>query len=461
MSARAIGSVCVVGDGIVGLSAAAAFARALPQVAVTIVPATPDAAAVAEIQCATWPSIHRFHAAIGLDERELVRAGIATHLLGARFVNWPQERQDWVHGFGEHGLKAGDIPFHPLWHRAFQAGAAAPYWRYGAAALLGAAGKFVHPSPDPASPLGGFLYALRIDPPRYRAHLDSLTAPLPRPAPFASVERGEDGAITAVRTADGGRVTADLYLDSSGPQALLRSPDDREFEAWDQWLPGRSMAVRDVPGDAVAPLDRAETTATGWCWQSPLADRTRVIELTDDTGGGAVRFGRRTPWIGNMLGLGDAATAIDPLFGTALHLAQDAILLALDLLPGQDFGQAEIAEYNRRSRAVSTRMRDFHALHHLRAANKTNALPEGLARTLEQFKRRGRLPPFEGEPFETDAWLASLIGLGLMPDAIDPLTASIDPARAAHAMDALATRLVQATERVPPYPQLLTRLRGV
>ncbi|HEV7290000.1 tryptophan 7-halogenase [Sphingomonas sp.] len=460
MSARAIRSVCVVGDGIVGLSAAAAFARALPQVAVTIVPATPDPAAVAEIQCATWPSIHRFHAAIGLDERELVRDGIATHLLGAQFGNWPQVGQDWVHGFGEHGLKAGDIPFHTLWHRAFQAGAAAPYWRYGAAALLGAAGKYAHPSPDPASPLGGFLYALRIDPPRYRARLDTLTAPLPRHAPFASVERGEDGAIAAVGTADGSRVTADLYLDCSGPQALLRFPDDAEFEPWDAWLPGRSMAVRDVPGDAVDPLDRAETTADGWRWRSPLGDRTRVIELNDEPGGVAVRFGRRTPGIGNVLAIGDAATAIDPLFGTALHLTHDAILLALDLLPGRDFGQAEIAEYNRRSRAVSTRMRDFHALHHLRVGTMTAPLPEGLARTLEQFQRRGRLPPFEGEPFEADAWLASLIGLGLTPDAIDPLTASIHPARAAHAMDALASRLAQATENVPPYPQLLSRLRA-
>ncbi|RYD66323.1 MAG: hypothetical protein EOP58_05690 [Sphingomonadales bacterium] len=220
------------------------------------------------------------------------------------------------------------------------------------------------------------------------------------------------------------------------------------------------MAVRDVPGDAVDPLDRAEMFATGWRWQSPLGDRTRSIELSDDTAGVAVHFGRRTPWVGNTLAIGDAATAIDPLFGTALHLAHDAILLALDLLPGRDFGQAEVAEYNRRSRAVSTRMRDFHALHHLRAGSKEAELPKGLARTLEQFKRRGRLPPFEGEPFEADAWLASLIGLGLTPDAIDPLSASIDPARAAHAMDALATRLAEATERVPPYPQLLSRLRA-
>lgn len=460
MTGRAIRTICVVGDGVVGLSAAAAFARTLPNVAVTIVPAEPDPAAVAELQCATWPSIHRFHAAIGLDEPELVRAGIVTHLLGTRFVNWPDGGEDWVHGFGEHGLKAGTIPFHSLWHRAFRAAQAAPFWRYGAAAVLGAAGKFTHPSRDAASPLGGFLYALRIDPLRYRGRLASLTAPLVRHAPFASAEHGGDGTIVAVTTADGARVTADLYLDCSGPQALLRHPDDRAFESWGDWLPGRTMVTRDIADGAVDPLDRTERIAGGWLWHAGLADRTRVITLGEDDGGVAVRFGCRTPWTANVLALGDSATAIDPLFGTALHLVQDAILLALELLPGRDFGRVEIAEYNRRIHATRSRMRDLHALHHLRSAPPRRPLPDGLARTLEQFERRGRLPPSEAEPFETDAWIASLLGLGVTPHAVDPLSESIDLARASHAMEALATRLNEAAERVPPYPQLLARLRA-
>ncbi|MFL9841840.1 tryptophan 7-halogenase [Sphingomonas sp. ST-64] len=458
MTARAIRSICVVGDGVVGLSAAAAFARALPAVAVTIVPAEPDPAAVAEIQCATWPSIHRFHAAIGLDEQELVRAGVATHLLGTRFVDWPDGGDDWVHGFGEHGLKAGTIPFHSLWHRASRAAEAAPFWHYSAAAVLGAAGKFTHPSRDPASPLGGFLYALRIDPLRYRARLAALTAPLLRHAPFASAEHGDGGAIAAVTTADGERVTADLYLDCSGPQALLRHREDRAFDSWGDWLPGRTMVASDVAGGAIDPLDHAERVAGGWRWHSALADRTRVIALGEDEGGVAVRFGCRTPWTANVLAIGDAATAIDPLFGTALHLAQDAILLALELLPGRDFGRVEIAEYNRRCDATRVRMRDFHALHHLRSARRP--LPDGLARTLEQFERRGRLPPSEAEPFETDAWIAALLGLGVTPHAADPVSGSIDLARVTHAMAALATRLTEAAERVPPYPQLLARLRA-
>lgn len=460
MSDRAIRSVCVVGDGIVGLSAAAAFGRALPGVAVTILPAEPDSASVAEIQCATWPDIHRFHATIGLSEQALLRDGIATPLLGARFVDWPRETSAWIHGFGEHGLKAGDIPFHTLWQRAFRAGAAAPYWRHGAAAVLGAEERFVPPSSDPASPLGGFLYALRLDPLRYRAQLTTRTAALRRHAPFAAVDHHDDGGVAAVTSSDGERVTADLFIDASGAQALLQPPGADDFEPWRDWLPGRTMRLHEGPAEPGTPLDQATTHERGWCWSSPLADRTVTIEIGDTEGGAALRFGRRTPWVGNRLAIGDAATAIDPLFGTALHLAHDAILLAIDLLPGRDSAAVELAEYNRRTQATAERMRDLHALHHLRNHTATAPLPAGSARTIEQFTRRGRLPPSEAEPFETDAWLAALIGLGFAPEGDDPLAGSVDAQRAADAMAALAGRLADAADAAPPYPQWLARIRA-
>lgn len=460
MSDRGIRSVCVVGDGIVGLSAAAAFARALPGVVVAIVPAEPDSASVAEIQCATWPDIHRFHAAIGLTEPALVRDGIATPLLGAQFVKWPHGSSAWIHGFGEHGLKAGDIPFHTLWQRAFRAGNAAPYWRHGAAAVLGAEGRFVPPSRDPASPLGGFLYALRLDPPRYRTELAACPVALRRHARFAGVEYREDGGIAAVATADGERVTADLFIDASGAQALLQSPGVEDFEPWSDWLPGRTMRQREDPTESGTPLDQATTHERGWCWSSPLADRTVTIEIGGQEDGAPLRFGRRTPWVGNRLAIGDAATAIDPLFGTALHLAHDAILLAIGLLPGRDFAAVELAEYNRRTQATAERMRDLHALHYLYNQAVTSPPPAGLARTIEQFTRRGRLPPSEADPFETDAWLAALVGLGFAPEGDDPLAESVDADRAADAMAALAGRLADAADAAPPYPQWLARIRA-
>ena len=92
---RSIRSLCVVGAGIVGLSAALAFARALPGLRVTVMETPPDPAALADRNIACLPTIHRFHAAIGLDELGLVREGIAFHHLGTRFENWSASGAPW------------------------------------------------------------------------------------------------------------------------------------------------------------------------------------------------------------------------------------------------------------------------------------------------------------------------------------------------------------------------------
>ena len=109
---RTIRSICVAGAGITGLSAALAFARALPGTSVTILDIAADPAALTDRQPASLPTVHRFHRAIGLDELELVRAGAATHLLATRFDHWAASDQPWYHSFGEHGRPAGDVPFH-------------------------------------------------------------------------------------------------------------------------------------------------------------------------------------------------------------------------------------------------------------------------------------------------------------------------------------------------------------
>ena len=119
---RTIRSICVAGAGITGLSAALAFARALPGTSVTILDIAADPAALTNPsgksnprsvrQPASLPTVHRFHRAIGLDELELVRAGAATHLLATRFDHWAASDQPWYHSFGEHGRPAGDVPFH-------------------------------------------------------------------------------------------------------------------------------------------------------------------------------------------------------------------------------------------------------------------------------------------------------------------------------------------------------------
>jgi tryptophan 7-halogenase len=442
MSRAPIRSVAILGGGITGLSAAAAFARALPGVVVTVIETPPDSAALADRLPGGTSAIHRFHAAIGLDEAMLVRSGAALPRLGLRFEGWGGE--PWVHVHGEHGLPLGKIPFAALWARARREGRAEAYHRYAAAGVLAEAGRFVHPQPS-QGPLATFDYALRLDPDAYRTVLARLCAALGVaivPGALGTVER-DPAAITALRLADGRRIEADLYIDASGPAAPLLA--DRAFEDWRGQLPFDRIAIETHPAEALDPCDTLTADATGWRWRAPLAGRV----LAGSVGSGYVvlRPGRlATPWQGNALAIGDAAVALDPLHGLPLHLAQSSIARALDLLPDRGFSGVETAEYNRRAREEADCARDFAALHYHRWTGR--GVPPG-------FARRGHFVSADEDSLPRDYWLAALLGLGVLPHALDPVAAAIDPDTAAAWIARIGDRLARLPAEVPDYAAYL------
>lgn len=475
---RAIRSVAVLGGGIVGLSAALAFARALPLVPVTIVATPPDPAALADRLPGGLPAIHRFHAAIGVDEADLVRRRIALHHLGTRFEGWSASGGTWYHAFGEHGLPAGIAPFHQVWARARREGAASAFHLYCAAAVLAEAGKFVHPSADPDSPLSRHLYGLRFDPEPYRGHLRALAEALPIrwvEGSFGKAERRQDGGVAAIFLEGGGRVEADLFLDCSGPSALLLSALEPGFEDWGDSLPADRVRLSSASSDLdPSPGDSVIAVPRGWSFASAVPGRVvtgsvsrgRATPLADDEV--AIRPGRRPePWVRNVLALGDAAVALDPLANANLHAAQNAIQRALELLPGRDCHALELREYNRRTAQETTRIRDFLALHYLRSGRgegtfweglRRRPLPDSLALTVEQFEARGRLPFFEEESFDKDSWLAVLLGLGVVPRRIDPAAAAVTAGEAEPAIRAYAARIAALPARLPGYRDYLARM---
>ena len=181
----------------------------------------------------------------------------------------------------------------------------------------------------------------------------------------------------------------------------------------------------------------------------------------------SIRPGRRPqPWTRNVLALGDASVTLDPLHGAGLHLAQTAILRALDLLPGRDCHSIELREYVRQTGQETIRVRDFLALHYLRSgrsegpfwrAASTGRVPDTLAHTLQQFESRGRLPFYEEESFTPHSWSAVLHGMGVLPEAMDPVAAGVDPKTAAAAMQRLAAKLAELSSRLPAYPDYLEK----
>ena len=123
-------------------------------------------------------------------------------------------------------------------------------------------------------------------------------------------------------------------------------------------------------------------------------------------------------------------------------------------IPGRDCHPLELAEYNRLSVLEAERARDFQALFQLNLAQDAPP-PDSLARTLVQWRARGRLPFFEEEIFTPASWMQLLIGVGIRPNHVAPLARSIDRNAASTAMAALAEELDALAERLPFYPDYL------
>ena len=452
MNDRAIRSITVAGDGLVGLSAALAFSRALPQATVTILALPPGPTELADLLPSTLPTIGRFHAAIGFDELQLVAGNIAHHHLGTRFTGFGPE--PWTHSFGEVGQGEGAVPFHQLWLRAQQEGRNLPYDRYSAASVIGGMGKFVHPSGDVASPLSSYIYGLRLNPARYRAKLDQATRHLRRiESNDVVVERRADGAIAALLVDGGQREEADLFLDCTGSRTLLRADKGTSLEDWSDWITATDMDFVWTDDAAPDPLDHVvrDGSSISLSASSPGANLTASFRP-----GTSVRPGRTTPFVGNVLALGEAAVVLGPVQGTGLSLAHNAILRAIDLLPGRNCHPLELAEYNRLTAQETERARDFVALHHLNTWSAPP--PPSLARTLQQWRARGRLPFFEEETFDQSSWVQALIGIGALPEAVAPLALAVDSNAAASAMAKLASTIAALPGPMPDYSDYLARM---
>lgn len=462
---RTIRSIAVAGAGIVGLSAALAFARALPGTRLTVIETAVDPAALADQLPTAHPTIARFHALIGLNEIELVRSGIATHHLGTIFDGWSASGEPWVHAFSNYGKPADGVPFDQVWVQAQRLGKALPYDRYATGAALARAGKFVHPARDPNVVASRFLYGLRVDPELYRERLRNMaegSGVAIRVSEIGNIDVRTDGSIERLQLADGQSVEADLFVDCTGPEARLLSSLDDSFEDWSAWMPFDRIRIASRPSDAVPSSADAVTAGdAGWSVELPLCGRALTAHVGTREGV-PMRRGRRVrPWVRNVLALGDAATCLDPLHGFQLELAQQAILLALELLPGRDFPDVETGEYNRRAELITRRVRDFIALHYLLGPWKDvigSEPPDSLARTLDQFGYRSRIPFHEDEIITRDSWTAALLGLGLIPRNVDPQAAVVPLDQVIPAMERLAAEIDRFAASAPNYRDYLARM---
>ena len=450
MSARPVRSIAVIGDGVAAWAAAAAFATRFPEMRISVSPVPGSPPGLVDIVGTAPPSILDFHADLRIDEREVMTAAHGVFRLGSRYENWGQHGQAFLRTHGTHGEALDGVAFHQNWLRL--AGEAGRFDDYSPASVLAKAERFTRPDIDPESPFSNFSYGLTLNSARYAVFLRKI-----------AIDRG------AKLDATGHDIDADLIVNTVAP-SLKQSPS--EWIDWAEWIPGGWLTIDDAPPLANAPL--VESVAAhpgGWRMTIPLRANVQHLDMSANQSDGAVRVlpGRRKIfWAGNVVAIADAAVAIEPLDGVALHLIYSQIDRVIAMMPATDFAPVELAEYNRQASEEADRIRDFIALHYQlsqcegerwRAAREVKP-PATLAQDLMLFKERGMLPVHDHDSFQLDDWLSVLFGRAVWPRRRDPMALELDREGALRSVLAIRDRLAKSVQNLPPHKSLLAQLEG-
>lgn len=460
----AIRSIAIVGGGTAGWMAAAKLAHALKDTPCTIRLIESDAIGTVGVGEATIPPILNFIRELGIDEDELIRETCATFKLGIEFKDWTRIGHSYFHPFGETGYALGDVPFAAYWLKHYRAGKAGRLEQYSLTAAAAAHGKFTRPQPIPGTPLQNLSYALHFDAALFAQYLRRFAESrgvVRTEGKVAHVNLREDnGFIDHIALESGEQIAADLFIDCSGFRGvLIEAALHTGYNDWSHWLPCNSALA--VPSDRLDSLP-SHTVATaqtsGWTWRIPLQHRTGNGHvycnqyISDDAALEVLVRGlnsapradpihlrfttghRKQFWNRNCIAIGLSGGFLEPLESTSIHLIQRGIAMLLDAFPDRHCDRAVADRYNQALQREFDSVRDFLLLHYARTQRNDTpfwrycsnlTLPDSLLHRIAMFAQSGEIDRKAGELFPGQSWLFIFMGLNIVPNADDPVSAKL------------------------------------
>ena len=464
----------VAGGGLAGWLAAAFLQRSLRPLGwrVTIVapptPSRPDCAV------ATGPAFTRLLQQLGLERDRVLRRCGGSYRLGSLLKDWVAPGRSLLLPFGPCGPRPGGHDLFHYWLKARRAAEDVP--DYGSHSLVA---NLAEQGLGPLKPHGASPVEEEGD---YGFHLDAteLRGLLRDVALAEGVRWIEDrvaGAervgetIAALSLARGERLDGDVFIDATGPAAVLSEnlpANQRPF-----W--GGPKLVIETRRLAAAsdrrPLSFYRAMAEGYAETIPLAGHAveTVVRLAgaDDTASFAP--GRRGPvWRGNVLALGQAAVMLPPLHGLSWLLVQRSLELYLDWLP-RGAREAELrAAFNGEidrdiaaaEEAVSLSLSAGTRGEAFWAAVRSSALAPSLRQRLDLYEAAGRVVPLSEAIFPETAHYHLLTGAGRWPrDVFAPVDA-LDPQQCRQLLEAVRRQNGAMMRGTLPHEEILSRLHG-
>lgn len=495
-------AIVIVGNGLAAWLTATTMAKAVSSDDYSIIVISSDEAGDSLTPFvyadSTSPPTNNFLQAAGLDEDQVIAKTGGSFSHGIALSGWANPATSYIHPFGTTGAALGPVSFHQLALRLRHDGVAVRLANFSLAALAAQTGRFIPPGSDSGSVLATCEYGLHLDCNMLADILRSeaqAVGVIATAGMFEHSEQGNNGDLSAVVTTDGSRVEGDLFVDCSGPEAILaKSAGTEDWQDWSSWLPCNSLVsgIIDTPQPPV-PYSHAEAIEAGWIRHLPMQGRTllnglyladsyteerMLSNLLHSFGGtelqhiysGTLRFGRRNnAWQGNCIALGTAAAVIDPVAVTNLQLLISGIHRLLGLLPVNNDTAGVRTEYNRQTALHLDHARDFAIMHFklngrhgesLWNACRTMPLPETLAYKLRLYESHGRIPLYDEEPLEEASWINLFDEQGVNPSGYNSIADGFSQQDLQQHLQRVRTIMLETLKNVPLHADYLAGLNN-
>lgn len=430
------------------------------------------------------PSHKLLHDMLGAKEQTLLRLSGGMYSFGQRYSNWQGSNTAYLHSYDRFGVDFNHVPFYHYWQKAADSGLKLPMEAFNLGAAAALAGRYVV-FEGTENTFSNASYGYQFEARSYVAAVakSAMSLGLKRYAsPISKIAEGTDG-IESITLEDGSEITADLFIDASGYESILiKRLDSAGPESWRQYFPVDRLIV--ASGGKLEPLPSfSQITAfsAGWIGMYPLLNKTAIniayssrhISSDDVLERAAAIVGRQIEnateshfeannrpkhWIKNCIALGAAATNLEPLDATQLHLLHLSFSLLRELFPQSTDYAAEAKIYNEKMQTYAEGMRDFiFARYHLNKRYddkfwdelREQTLPGSLKDRLDLFKSRGVISLFEDDVFLEEDWYALLVGSRQRAEMLDPLMARIPDEELMSKFQQLLVYIKTEVEKMP------------
>jgi tryptophan halogenase len=342
-------------------------------------------------------------------------------------------------------------------------------------------GGFAHPVATGPKLLSRAEYGYQFNPYSYRVPFGAAARAFQVEtinAGIAAVDCSE-GAISALRLANGQTITGDLFIDCTGPDARLLSslgvegPTGRRLRAaFTQRAtekigpPCRTLSARDFGWQSETSLKGSTGRLTVYAPETAAA----ALAAHGDSPQHAaeVTLGARVrAWEGNCVAIGHAASVLEPLSHAPMLLLEREIDRLLTLIPFSREMSVERREFNRQGSEDYTHTQIFNRAlfetpvetqsEYWRAAH-AEPPHEKLVQKITQFESRAVLAAFDLEPFTPEDWVILHHGMQRRPARYDRMADRTPDAEVRPVLDSMPRDIANLVKTMPAHHDYMVNL---